>query len=308
MRSLLFISCFLAFSASAQKARAFWEKDSVLVGEPAVLRIVISKSPEEVKWTKLTSSDKINIRQTKETLYRPEGEIEVVGTSKKFDRKKKETEIKCTVLVWDTANYKIPDQLIDIYKKNWKSKDTSLYVSIPELTVTFKKKVVDTNITEIKLEEITSPWAWLRTYGFSIALLIILLTALILWNKRNRTVLSNSETLKAKSIKKLRDLEKKALWEKGQTEKHYVEFSGLLKDFLAAKYNLNFRGKTTMLTETQLRSLNVEPHITKRIKNLLLASDFSKFGKNLPSAETIRLNIKQLEELIIELSPLDIPK
>jgi len=308
MRILLFISFFLAFSARAQKARVFWEKDSVLVGEPAVLRIVISQSPEEVKWKKLTSSDKINIRQTKETLYRPEGEIEVVGTSKKFDRKKKETEIKCTVLVWDTANYKLPDQLIDIYNKNWKSKDTSLDVSVPELTVTFKKKVVDTNITEVKVEEITSAWAWLKTYGFSIALLIILLTVLILWNKRNRTVLSNSETLKAKSIKKLRELEKKALWEKGQTEKHYVEFSQLLKDFLAAKYNLNFRGKTTMLTETQLQSLDVEQHITKRIKNLLLASDFSKFGKNLPTADSIRLNMKQLEELIIELSPLDIPK
>lgn len=308
MRFLLFILTFTAFTANAQKARAYWEKDPVLVGEPAVLRIVISQSPEEVKWKKLTSSDKINVRQTNETLFRPEGEIEVVSASKKFDRKKKQTEILCTVLVWDTAHYKLSDQLIDIYTKNWKSKDTSLSVSVPELSVIFKKKVVNTNITEIKVEEIVSPWAWLKTYGFSIALLVILLIVLILWNKRNRTVLSNSETLKAKAIRKLRELEKKALWEKGQTEKHYIEFSKLLKDFLAAKYNLNFRGKTTSLTEAQLQSLDVEPHITKRIKNLLLASDFSKFGKTLPASEAVLLNMKQLEELIIELSPLDIPK
>jgi len=308
MKFLLFILSFVAFTANAQKARAFWEKDSVLVGEPAVLRIVITDSKEEIKWKKLVTSDKINIRQTDETLYRPEGEIEVTATSKKFDRKKHQTEIICQVLLWDTANYKLPNQLLDFYSKNWKSKDTSISVDIPELSVTFKKKIVDTNISEVKVEEMSNPLAWLKTYGISIAILIILLITLILWNKRNRTRLSNTETLKTKTLKRLHDLEKKALWENGQIEKHYVEFSRILKEFLTQKYKMNFKGKTTTLTEHQLKTLEVESHIIKRIKNLLLASDFSKFGKNIPIADTVLLNLKQLEELIIELSPLDIPK
>lgn len=307
MKYLLLISLFLTGFAHAQKARAFWENDSVLVGEPAVLRIVISNSPEEIKWTKLTSSEKINIRQTNESLYRPEGEIEVTSTVKKFDRKRKETEIICHVVVWDTANYKLPDQLLDFYSKNWKSKDTSLLVDIPELTVSFKKKTVDMSISEVKLEEITSPWAWLRKYGFAIAIILIIAIGLFLWNKRNRTKFTSLETLKGRTLKKLHELEKKALWEKNQTEKHYVEFSKILKDFLSVKYNLSFKGKTTTLTESQLKALEIEAHIIKRIKNLLLASDFSKFGKNIPSADSIRLNMKQLEELVIELSPLDIP-
>ena len=232
MKFLLFILSFVAFTANAQKARAFWEKDSVLVGEPAVLRIVITDSKEEIKWKKLVTSDKINIRQTDETLYRPEGEIEVTATSKKFDRKKHQTEIICQVLLWDTANYKLPNQLLDFYSKNWKSKDTSISVDIPELSVTFKKKIVDTNISEVKVEEMSNPLAWLKTYGISIAILIILLITLILWNKRNRTRLSNTETLKTKTLKRLHDLEKKALWENGQIEKHYVEFSRILKEFL----------------------------------------------------------------------------
>lgn len=308
MKYLLIISLLLGLQVHAQKVRAYWEDDSILVGSPAVLQIVIENSPEQVKWTKLKSSSNIQIRQSSEQLYQAKGEIEVLSTPKKYNRKERKTVITCTMLAWDTANYKLPDQILDIYDRSWKKKDTSLVVAVPELSVYFRKKVVDLSISEEKFEEIADPWEWLKRYWYTILALVLLLIALIVWNKRKKTTLYNKETLKSEALKHLRELESKKYWEKEQTERHYIVFAKILKEFLTVRYGVNFKGITTYNTEHALRKLELEEHVVRRVKNLLLASDFTKFGKTEPTAENIILNLRQLEELIIELSPLDIPK
>jgi hypothetical protein len=297
----------LSFAGFAQKARAFWENDTVLVGEHAILKIIVTDVPEQMKWSKIVSATNIEIRHTGEELYKKEGEIEVFHLSKDYNKKNRSFTILADIIAWDTANYQLPELSFELYSKDWKTKDSTLSAKAPELAVVFKKKHVDTSITEIPLVEVNDPWRWLKDYWWIIALVLAIPTGFYLWNKRNKTTFSDRETLKKSTLKRLEALRGKKLWLKGDVEKHYVEYSHILRSFLSERYSHNFLGKTSFETQVSLKVFGVEQQVIDRIKKLLLESDFTKFGKSQPGEEQIITSMNKLEELIVELSPLDIP-
>ena len=309
MRKLLLLGILWLFSTKvdAQKVHAYWTNDSVLVGDKATLNIIVENAPEQMKWSRITSSTEVPIRQSNEILYHPVGEMDVIGTSKNYNKKNRSFTIICQVTAWDTANYKIPELSFEFYSRNWKKRDTTVFYQVPELTVVFVKKKVDTSITDIPLEEVHDPWRWFKDFWWIFVIVIAIPVGFYFWNKRNQTKFTSKETLKKRTLQKLAELRKKELWTKGKTEKHYVEFSFILRSFLNERYNHNFLGKTSFETQVSLRVLGVEEQIVTRIKQLLLESDFTKFGKTEPSADQVITSLNKLEELIVELSPLDLP-
>lgn len=304
---LVGIGFLLSFAGFAQKARAFWEDDTVLVGEHAILKIIVTDVPEQLKWSKIVSKTNVEIRHTGEALYQKEGEIEVFHVSKDYNKKNHSFTIIADLVAWDTANYQLSELWFEIYSKDWKTKDTSLTAVVPELAVVFEKKQVDTSISEIPLVEVNDPWRWLKDYWWIIALVLAIPVGFYLWNKRRKTTFSDKETLKKRSLKRLELLKGKKMWLKGDVEKHYVEYSHILRSFLSERYDHNFLGKTSFETQVSLKVFGVEQQVIDRIKKLLLESDFTKFGKSEPGQEQIITSMNKLEELIVELSPLDIP-
>lgn len=290
-----------------QRARAYWEDDTVLIGQHAKLHLFVDDCPEQMKWEKIHSASDIERRQSNENLYRKDGEIEVLSVVKKYDKAKRQFEITCELLVWDTANYQLPVQEFNIYSPDWKVPDTTLSVTVPELTCVFVKKKVDKSVTEIPLVEESNPFGWIKRYWWVFALLLCIFLGMYFWNKRRTTRFIAKETLKNRTLKQLQQLRKQALWESDQVEKHYVAFSKIIKSFLTERYGHHFIGKTSYETELGLKVLKVEDQVIVRIKKLLLESDFSKFGKSVPDKETIVTSLNKLEELIVELSPLDLP-
>lgn len=304
---LVGIGFLLSFAGFAQKARAFWENDTVLVGEHAALKIIVTDIPEQMKWSKIVSSTTVEIRHTGEELYKKEGEIEVFQVSKDYNKKNHSFTILADIVAWDTANYQLSELWFEIYSTDWKTKDSTVYAKVPELAVVFKKKTVDTSITEIKLVEKHDPWRWFKDYWWIIALVLAIPLGFYFWNKRNKTTFSDRETLKKRTLKRLETLRGKKLWQHGEIEKHYVEYSHILRSFLSERYNHNFLGKTSFETQVSLKVFGVEQQVIDRVKKLLLESDFTKFGKSEPNHEQIITSMNKLEELIVELSPLDIP-
>ncbi len=304
---LVGIGLLFSFAGFTQKARAFWEHDTVLVGKHAILKIIVTDVPEQMKWSKIVSATNIEIRHTGEELYKKEGEIEVFHVSKDYNKKNRSFTILADIMAWDTANYQIRELSFELYSKDWKTKDSTLFAKVPELAVVFEKKHVDTSITEIPLVEVNDPWRWLKDYWWIIALVLAIPTGFYLWNKRNKTTFSDRETLKKITLKRLETLRGKKLWLKGDVEKHYVEYSHILRSFLSERYNHNFLGKTSFETQVSLKVFGVEQQVIDRVKKLLLESDFTKFGKSQPGEEQIITSMNKLEELIVELSPLDIP-
>lgn len=309
MKQLLLFGIMLLFTTvtQAQKIRVYWENDSVLVGERATLKIIVENAPEQMKWSKIQSSTDVPVRQTNEVLYHPVGEMDVIGNSKDYNKKNRSFTIICLVTAWDTANYKIPELSFEFYTKDWKKKDTTIFQQVPELSVVFFKKKLDTSVTDVKFEEVHDPWRWLKDFWWIIALVVAIPLGLYFWNKRRTTKFVVRETLKKRSLQKLSELRKKELWTKNKIEKHYIEFSFILRSFLNERYNHNFLGKTSFETQISLRVLGVEEQIITRIRQLLLESDFTKFGKTEPSADQVIISLNKLEELIVELSPLDLP-
>lgn len=309
MRKLALFGILLVISAKveAQKIRAYWADDSVLVGDKATLNIIVENAPEQMKWSRITSSSQVPIRQSDEILYHPVGEMDVLGTSKSYNKKNHSFTIICQVTAWDTANYKIPELSFEFYSKDWKKRDTTVFYQVPELAVVFVKKKIDTSITDVPLVEVHDPWRWLKDFWWIFVIVIAIPVGLYFWNKRSKTKFTDRETLKKRTLRKLADLRKKELWAKGKIEKHYVEFSFILRSFLNERYDHNFLGKTSFETQVSLRVLGVEEQIIARIRQLLLESDFSKFGKTEPSVDQVITSLNKLEELIVELSPLDLP-
>jgi hypothetical protein len=104
----------------------------------------------------------------------------------------------------------------------------------------------------------------------------------------------------------LEALRKQGYWKKGQINEHYIEFSFLLRSFLSARYELNLMERTTYETLLLLRTKNIPEPTIGRIRRLLQESDVVKFGMAIPDEESIILGMNYFEQLIVELSPLEL--
>ncbi len=292
----------------AQKIRAYWKKDTVLIGQPATLIVELEQIRQEVKLPQLTTPLGCGRRQSNEALYKQDAELDVVSTDKKENKKTHSLTVTYQFTAWDSAIYQLPDLEFTLINNVSGKRDTSLFVKSPELNVVFQKKKYNHEISEIAVEPEFSIWTWFRNYWWIILIGIAIPTIVFFWNKRRKHQFTSKETLKARTLKRLQELRKKAYWQSGNVEQHYMEFTFLLRSFLSERYQHSFLEKTSFECKIALKTLGADANLIARVSELLYEADLAKFGKIVPSEETTLLSLNKLEEIIIELSPLDIPQ
>ena len=78
--------------------------------------------------------------------------------------------------------------------------------------------------------------------------------------------------------------------------------------YLSSRYELNLMERTTQETITLLKLKELDFNMIRRIEVLLKEADMVKFAKTELNDMHIRSSLFRLEEIVTELSPLEIPE
>lgn len=302
MKSVLLIA-FVVFSGtiSAQQLRTKWSMDHCQIGEQVTLTITLSKAPKKIDYHPHTAEVKCEIRNDSSQLT-TDGTLEILGAFRDSTYTKKGNRYwtgKYTLTAWDTGVYVFP--LIQLLVG-----DSVYSVQPGDLTVGFEKKKIEDELDEVPVVVEVDYFRWLRRYWW-IGLIIAAIIAIVLIRRRNikrrpPIVLS----LKERTLLGIQALRKQGFWKKNQIDEHYIEFSFLLRSFLSARYDLNLMERTTFETISLLRARQLPEPTLERIRQLLQEADIVKFALGIPDEQTIVLGLDYLEQLVIELSPLEL--
>lgn len=305
MRSFYFlfvvVSVCLSFHANGQSLSAHWKKNPVRIGDHAELKIVLKNAPKDLKFEPQTGEIECDWKQSNEKLWRVDGVLEILSFKDTLIKTGKSYRWEATyeLIAWDSAHYRFPDISITV-------KDSGLSVQAPVLKVGFLKKKINLDIDELNVEpEFDNPiLVFLRKWWWAVLGVIAFIFAIYIWNKRSRLTKHEFVSIKQRYLNEVKLLQKKALWT-NQTDKHYLEYTAILKRFLTDIYEVNLTSKTSKETVLLLNAKGIDPSAVARIRNLLNEADLVKFAKSTSKDELVISGMKRLEELIVELSPIE---
>lgn len=300
---LVILACCCLMAANAQTKHVFWKEDSVRVGDKAELIILIKNKPARFDYNPISGVFNCEEIHKGETLWKPGAELEIESFRDTNYTQKGINYWKgvYTLIAWDSAKYRLPDLWM-------KWGDSTFSFRAPHLYVGFVKKKVKEGIDEIPIEPTSDYLRWLKDYWWAIAIVIAAVALAIRWNKRRRIQKSEEMSLRDRTLLTIQQLRKKEDWLHGKTKAHYIAFSGILKMYLSSRYELNLMERTTQETVTLLKLKQLDFTMIKRIETLLREADMVKFAQTELDDIRVRSSLLRLEEIVTELSPLEIPE
>lgn len=304
MRILLSIlACWFFVAGFAQTKRVYWSQDSVRIGDKAELTILVKNKPKQFDYNPISDVFICDVSHKGQSLWKPGGELEIESFK---DTSYTKSGIKYwkgtyTLIAWDSAKYRLPELWM-----SWK--DSTFSFRAPNLYVGFVKKKVKDGIEEIAIEPENDYWRLIKKYWWVLLVVIVGIVIGILWNKRRTIKKSDELSLRERTLLAIQQLRKREDWLHGKTKSHYVGFSAVLKQYLSSRYELNLMERTTYETIALLKVKGLDRNMIGRIEVLLRESDMVKFAKTELNDMHIRSSLFRLEEIVTELSPLEIPE
>lgn len=300
---LSILACWCFGAGFAQTKRVYWAEDSVRIGDKAQLTILVKNKPKKFDYNPISDVFICDVNHKGETLWKPGGELEIESfrDSTYIQKGIKYWKGVYTLIAWDSAKYRLPELWL-----TWK--DSTFSFRVPNLYVGFVKKKVKEGIDEITIEPEEDPLRLLKKYWWVLLIVAIGVTIGILWNKRRKIKRSEELSLRERTLLAIQQLRKKEDWLHGKTKSHYVGFSAILKMYLSSRYELNLMERTTQETITLLKLKGLDFTMIRRIEVLLREADMVKFAKTELDQLHIQSSLFRLEEIVTELSPLEIPE
>ena len=304
MRCILsIVACWCLGAGFAQTKRVYWTEDSVRIGDKAQLTILVKNKPKQFDYNPISEVFICDVNHKGETLWKPGGELEIESFKDTTYTQKGIQYWKgvYTLIAWDSAKYRLPELWI-----TWK--DSTFSFRAPNLYVGFIKKKVKDGIEEIPVEPEDEYWILFKKYWWVLLIAAAGITAGILWNKRRKIKKSEELSLRERTLLAIKQLKKREDWLHDKTKNHYVNFSAVLKMYLSSRYELNLMERTTFETISLLKLKGLDGSMIRRIELLLREADMVKFAKTELNDLHIRSSLLRLEEIVTELSPLEIPE
>lgn len=302
MRNALLIAfVVLSGMVNGQQLRAKWSASHCQIGEQVTLTITLNKAPKKVDYRPYSAEVNCEIRTDSSKLTR-DGTLEIIGVFRDSTYSKKGERFwtgTYTLTAWDTGVYVFP--VVQLM-----AGDSVYSAQLGDLTVGFEKKKINDELDEVPVIVEVDYFRWFKDYWW---IGLILLALFFVWWIRRRNIRRRPPvilSLKERTLLGINALRKQAFWKKDRIDEHYIEFSFLLRSFLSARYDLNLMERTTFETISLLRAKQLPEPTLERIRQLLQEADIVKFALGIPDEETIVLGLDYLEQLVIELSPLEL--
>jgi len=294
---ILFLFVFalnINLSAQEKSVKAFTDSTRYYVGDYIYLHL-------EVKHDKTT---KINIPNIKDSLEN----IEILASDKKSQELENNLVLDnftYTLAKYDSGSFNLPKLKIDFIDN--KNNINSLYTNKLVIDVTTLEVKEKEEIRDVK-EPLKIPVDWIFVLMVVLIIIIILIIAYYIYRYYLRKQQLKQGLIPEVKIPpyeialtKLRELEDKKLWQKGEIKEYHTEITFIVRNYFEQQFKFNALEMTSAEIISFLKQSGFNSEIYATLDNFFANADMVKFAKFHPMWE---INEKMLKEsyFIIEKS------
>lgn len=279
----LLMLCYLGFTATGNAQvllRASLDRDSILIGEPIILKLE-ARYPlgQTIRWVELDSIPFFEIHGK-----------DSVETKESVDGKQTTQQWKLSS--YDTGYQTIPSFRILVSGKEY-------YSDTLGISVQYEASDSNGDYRDINaIEDVETSLPLKKILIISIASLLILVLVLLLFRKKKKPV-DLTPIVIISPIEQARE-ELQALrkeWATGRMEvkDYYTRLTEIFREFIAAERGWTTQEKTSEELILKLRTLSLSQEHWSRLSETLRRSDMVKFAKYIPGTEENEESISQIE-------------
>ncbi len=210
---------------------------------------------------------------------------------------------KYVLTSFDSGQYELPAQLINIKGKQFKTKPITFDVSTVAVDTTKQKLFPIKAIQHQKL----NIKDYVRNYWWLLLLLPIIGFA-IWWFFIRKKPTEEERIAKIPpfemAVQQLTDLDKKLLWQNNKTKQYYSELTDILRTYIEKEFKVPALESTTGELISALkrfkneRGIDISKKTILKLKDLLKEADLVKFAKSKPYAEEIQMHRKYADVIL----------
>ncbi|MDM1043753.1 hypothetical protein HX004_00150 [Myroides sp. 1354] len=208
---------------------------------------------------------------------------------------------------FDEGSYTIPELPIIIDSKMFKT--DSIRINVQNVVVDTLK----TPLYDIKSISKTGAAPSTNWYYLAFLLLAILIGVVIYFfikklQDKNLTEDDKYSTPFEKAVTKLKQLEEKQNWTRGDAKPYYSEMTDIARAFIEDTFGISARELTTFETVSILKNtlrdkeIKIDPKIINEFKRVLDTADLVKFAKSQPADNEIAADTSKTQNIINEIN------
>ncbi|MCC9042067.1 BatD family protein [Myroides sp. M-43] len=218
------------------------------------------------------------------------------------------------------------DNTLELIKKYHLTQFDAGDFSVPSIPVIVDSKLFHTdsikiNVQDIEVDTIKKPLfeikniskegASFSTYWYYILFIVfaIILGIGMYWyikkqQEKNLTEDDKYKTPFEKAVKKLKKLEEKKNWNRGDAKPYYSDMSIITRNFIEETFGISAKELTTFEIITILKAtlndkeIKLDPNIIKDLKRVLEAADLVKFAKSQPTEGEITADTSKIQHIV----------
>ena len=209
-----------------------------------------------------------------------------------------------TISKYDSGSFSIPSIPIGYTSPG----DTTLkYAATQPLPVFVSSIAVDTSrdIKDVKAPlSVPITWREILVYVLIVLAVIGIIYALYYYRKKNKKIILEDEEVRYErpahivAIERLRQLEEKRLWQKGEVKKFYSEATEIIREYFEKRYGIMALELTSDEVLQRLAKFKLEGSLMKSIESLFLNADLVKFAKYMPVSTENEAVIPQTLQIV----------
>ena len=211
------------------------------------------------------------------------------------------------LMQFDAGSFTIPQIPVIVDKSLFKT--DSIQINIQEIAVdTVKTPLYDIKGISASGASFSSYWYYIVTAILSLLIGVCLYFYIKARQDRNLSEDDKYNTPYEKAVTKLKKLEEKKQWTRGDAKPYYSEMSDIVRSFLEDTFGISARELTTFeiltLLNSTLRDKNVklDREVISSFKRILQTSDLVKFAKSQPSEGEIVADTAKIQKVIDEIN------
>jgi len=287
MRKLILL--FLIITKSVFSQTAILDTNSILIGDQINLNIFVEvKLNETYRWPTFSDS-----------VYQ---KVEIISKSEIKETSKDSTKILSQQIVitsFDSGTYYLPPF---VFNENKKTSGLLLNVTTfnvsdttPMVDITSPKEGTKEDFTDEELAEIKNNRWKIAGIIFVILLIIGLIYYLVQRYKKEGTFLKPTVFIPPHitALKKLQDLKKQKLWQKGNLKEYYSEISLIIREYTENRFEFNALELPTSEILSDLKKLKIDIILIEKLGFILRKADNIKYAKGLSLEEDNKEIMKQ---------------
>lgn len=266
------------------------------------------KIGEPIKYSirAITSKDSKVLFPESETL----GPLEILD-SYPVDTIKKDNFIELIKIYeltqFDEGSFTIPELPVIIDAKLFKT--DSIRINVQNVVVdTLKTPLYDIKSISKAGAAPSTSWYYLAFLLLAIAIGVVIYFIIKKLQDKNLTEDDKYSTPFEKAVTKLKQLEEKQNWTRGDAKPYYSEMTDIARAFIEDTFGISARELTTFETVSILKNtlrdkdVKIDPKIIKEFKRVLDTADLVKFAKSQPADNEIVADTSKTQNIINEIN------